>query len=194
MERGVGLGGLVAEEVSLRYTLGVKLLDPVPRPFAELVDRPELDRVRRAGLGTGRDEAVLLAVVAERALVRMAIEVAARDDPERAGCDAIRAAVANVALDVDVRELVIDDGARRARVLARGRHAVLADVAHHQPAIGPAPVQQLVESHFLARCSGVGEIGVSGPSIRGELLDEFHMSPGRSGELDRVIVAVAGPV
>src|SRR5262249_18416807 len=133
----------------------------------------------RAGLGTGRDEAVLLTVVAERALVRMPVEVAARDDPERAGRDAIRAAVADIALDVDVRELVIDDGARGARVLARGGDAVLADVAHHQPATGPAPVQQLVEGQLVARCRGVGRIVARGPSIRGELLDEFHMPPGR---------------
>ena len=121
MELGVGFGGLVAVEVSSRDTVRLKLLDPVPCPLTQLIDRPELDRVRRAGLGAGRDEAVLLAVVAERAFVRMAIEVAARDDPERAGRDAIRATVADIALDVDVRELVIDDGAGGARVLARGR-------------------------------------------------------------------------
>src|SRR5262249_30680270 len=33
-----------------------------------------------------------------------------------------------------------------------------------------------------------------GPAIRGELLDELHMSPGRGGKLAGVIVAVAGPV
>ena len=121
MELAIGFRGLVTVEVRSRDTSRVKLLDPVPRPFAEFVDRPELDRVRRAGLGTGRDEAVLLAVVAERALVRMAVEVATRDDPERAGRDAIRAAVADVALNVDVREFVIDDGACWARMLARGR-------------------------------------------------------------------------
>src|SRR5580693_1920842 len=102
MEIAIGLGRLVAVEVRSRDAPCMKLLDPVPCPLAQLIDRPELDRVRRASLGARRDEAVLLAVVAERAFVRMAVEVAASDDPERAGRDAIRAAVADVALDVDV--------------------------------------------------------------------------------------------
>src|SRR6202042_2967476 len=109
----------------------------------------------------------------ERALVRMAVEVAASDHPERAGRDAIRAAVADVALDVDVRELVIDDGARGARVLARGGDAVIADVAHQQPPTGSAPVQQMVEGQLVGGCRGGGRVVGRGPSSRGELLDEL---------------------
>ena len=138
----------------------------------------------------------------------MAIEIAARDDPERAGRDAIRAAVADIALNVDVRELVIDDGACWTRVLARGGDAVLADVAHHQPPTGAAAVHQLVDGQLVARrrgaeqlvkgqlmaCRhGVGRIMARGPSIRGELLDELHMPPGGAGELGGVVIAVAGP-
>ena len=140
------------------------------------VDRSGTDRCGRTAARRVGDESVLL-IVAERAFVRMAIVVATRDNPERAGRDAVRAAVADIALDVDVREFVINDGTRGARVLTRGRDAVFADVAHHQPAVGPAPIQQLVESHLLARCCRVGRIVARGPSTRGELLDEFHMSP-----------------
>src|SRR5439155_6038033 len=65
----------------------------------------------------------------------MAVEAGAGDDAEGAGGDAVRAAVADVGLDVDVLELVVQDGPRRARLLARGGDAVLADVAHHEPAV-----------------------------------------------------------
>src|SRR5207237_4014315 len=112
----------------------VKFLHPLPGPLAQLVDRAELDRLGRAGLGAGGDEPVLLAVVAERTLVRMAAEAAAGNDAEGAGRHAVRAAVADVGLDVDVLELVMDDGARRTSLLAGGREAMLAAVAHHEPA------------------------------------------------------------
>ena len=80
------------------------------------------------------------------------------------------------------------------RVLARGGHAVLADVAHHQPATGPAPVEQLVERQLVAWFAGPGRIVGARPPVRGELLDEFHMPPRCGGELGGVVVAVAGPV
>src|SRR5207253_1596372 len=98
-----------------------------------------------AGLGAGGNETVFLAVVAERTLVRMAAEAGAGDDAEGARGHAIRAAVADVGLDVDVLELVMDDGPCRASLLAGGRDAVLADVAHHEPAALPRLV---VGQHF----------------------------------------------
>src|SRR5437879_9174281 len=64
----------------------------------------------------------------------MAAEAGAGDDAEGTGGHAVRAAVADVRLNVDVLELVMDDGAGRASLLARSRDAVLADVAHHEPA------------------------------------------------------------
>ena len=83
----------------------VKVLHTVAGPLAQFVDRAELDRLGRTGLGAGRDEAIPLAVVAERTLVRMAIDAAAGDDTEGAGGHAGRAAVADVRLDEDVLEL-----------------------------------------------------------------------------------------
>ena len=160
MELGVGLGGFVAVEIGLGDAPGVQLLDPTASPIAQLVDRPELDRGGRAGLGAGRDKAIPLAVVTKCALVRVAVEVAPGDDPERAGRDAVRAAVADVALNVNVLKFVINDSTGGARVLARGGHAVLAHVAHHQPATGPAPVEQLVERQLVAWFAGPGRIVV----------------------------------
>src|SRR2546423_1505208 len=58
-------------------------------------------------------------------------------DAERAGGDAVPAAVADVVLDVDVAELVVQDRPGRARVLARRLLAVLAHVAQHQPTARP---------------------------------------------------------
>src|SRR6476646_5565621 len=147
----------------------VQLLDPFPGPFQQLVDRTELNRLRGAGLGARGHQAVTLAVEAERALVRMSVERAAGDDAERARRDTVGAAVADVRLDVDVPELVVDDGPGGARLLTGRRHAVLAHVAHHEPAsgIGAAPV--------------------------GELLDELHVAPRRGRQLAGVVVAVAGP-
>src|SRR5262245_29990720 len=164
-------------------------------PLAELVDRPELYRLRRTGLGAGGDESVALAVVAECALVGMAVERASRDHAEGTRGHTGRAAVADVGLNEDVLELVVDDGARRARLLTRRGDAVLADVAHHQP----APVLRLVEQSLeredrrghprLPRIgTRLGERGLV------ELLDELHVTPRGRGKCPGVVVAVAGPV
>jgi hypothetical protein len=40
-------------------------------------------------------------------------------------------------LEVDVLKLVVEEAARWACLLARGGGAVLADVAHHEPAVFP---------------------------------------------------------
>jgi hypothetical protein len=56
------------------------------------------------------------------------------NDAVGAGRDAVPAAVADVGLDVDVVELVADDRAGRARLLAGSLDAVLADIAHKRPA------------------------------------------------------------
>src|SRR5262245_60983068 len=112
----------------------------------------------------------------------MTAQVAARDDAERTGRYAARATVADVSLDIDVLELVVDDGAGRTRLLARGRKAVLAHVAHHEPTVRNGLDRRQVQGHALAGW------------LTGELLDELHMAPGRRRQLVRVVVAVAGPV
>src|SRR5262245_6488518 len=117
MQLGVVRAGLFAIQVSGGHAAPVELLDTLAGALAQLVDRAELDRLSRARLGTSRDQAVALTVVAERAFVRMAVEAGPSDHAEGARRDAVRAAVADVGLDVDVFELVVDDGAGRAGLL-----------------------------------------------------------------------------
>src|SRR5262249_20425176 len=121
----------VAVEVCGADAAPMQFLDPPPRPLAQLVEWAELNGRRRARLGAGRHQAVALAIAAERTLVGVAINAAARDAAKGAGRHTVAAAVADVRLDVDVGELVVQDSARWTGMLARGRDAVLADVAHH---------------------------------------------------------------
>ena len=51
----------------------VELGQPLVGPLAQLVERTELDRCGRTRLGTGRDHAAALPVVAEGTLVSVAI-------------------------------------------------------------------------------------------------------------------------
>ena len=122
----------------------VQLADPLLGPLPQLVQRAELDRLGRAGLGAGRAQPVADPVVAQRALVRAAVGLAPRDDAERAGRDAVAAAVADVVLDHHGAELGAHQRAGRAHVQAGGLGAVLAHVAGHQPAgaaaENPAPL------------------------------------------------------
>ena len=97
----------------------------------------------------------------------VAVYLAAPQHPERAGDDAVAAAVTDIGLDVDIPELVMEDGAGRAGFLAGRFLAVLADVAHHQPA-APVPA-----------------------AVWGDLLDEGDVPPGRLREVTRVVVAMA---
>src|SRR5206468_8649621 len=96
--------------------------------------------------------------------LRRARHVVDVDDAERAGGDAGAASVAHVRLDHDRVELRADDGARRAHFDAAGLDAMLAHIAHHQPA---AVVRAI------------------------ELLDELDVPPMDTVELARVVVAVA---
>jgi hypothetical protein len=99
----------------------------------DLVVRPELDRVGRAGLRARRLQPVLQPVIAEGALRGAAVDVIAVDDAERARRDAVPAAVADVRLEDDRVELGPDQRAGRARVEAAGVRAVLAHVGHEDP-------------------------------------------------------------
>src|SRR5439155_13112551 len=97
-----------------------------------------------------------------------------------AGGDAVRAAVADVGLDVDVLELVVEDGARRARLLTRSGDAVLADVAHHEPAVFLGRAGDEVQRDPRARLLVVGSWR------RRELFDELHVPPGRGRQFPSV--------
>src|SRR5262249_20322509 len=126
----------------------------------------ELDRLRRARLRAGRLHAVLQPVVTEGALLGDVVDRVDLDHPERAGRDAVAAAVADVRRDHDRVELGPDDRAGRADLEAAGLDAVLADVAHHQP----APLR----------------------AVGAELLDELDVAPVRAVEAAGVVVGVAG--
>src|SRR5581483_5331719 len=143
----------------------VELPHPRLRPLPELADRAELDRIGRAGLGAGRLQPRLQPVVAEGALLRRVRGGVDVDHPEGTRGDAHAAAVADVRLDHHRVELGPDDRAGRADLEAAGLDAVLAHVAHHEPA-ALAPV--------LA-----------------ELLDELDVAPVDPVQPPGVVVAVA---
>src|SRR5438874_4199231 len=147
------------------HALRLELVDALVCARAQLGDRPELDRVRGARLRARGLEADLEPVVAERALLgraRYRIDV---DHAERTRGDAGPTSVADVGLDHDGVELGADDRAGRAHLQASRLDAVLAHVAHHQPA---AVVRTL------------------------ELLDEADVPPVDAVQLAGVVVAVAG--
>src|SRR5216683_16208 len=149
---GAGLPGLV------------ELSDPAPGHLLQIGDRAEVDGLGRAGLGARGLEAHLHPVIAERAFLGGARHRVEADHPEGARADAIPAAVARVRLDDHRVELGPDDGAGRTHLEAAGVRAVLADVAHHEP----APVL----------------------AVGAELLDELHVPPVGAVELARIVVAV----
>ena len=135
MHLGIGLTGDIAIKVRLRDTALVKLLHTFASLLAKLVDGAEMDGLGWTCLGAGRLQTIALAVIAERAFVRMTAHFAASDDAERAGRYAARATVADVSLNINVLELILNNGAGRASLVARGGQAVLAMIAHHEPAV-----------------------------------------------------------
>src|SRR5207245_8502337 len=123
-----------AVDVRVGLAARVKRLHPVVRHRFEIIDRAERERRGGAGLRAGRAHADLEPVLAEDALVHPAGPVVERDDPERARADAVAAADAHVLVDVDGTELRAVQRAGGADLEASGLYAVLAGVAHHQPA------------------------------------------------------------
>src|SRR5580692_5322790 len=104
----------------------------------------------------------------------MTAHFAASDDAERAGRYAARAAVADVGLDINILKLILNDGAGWASLMTRGRQAVLAIVAHHEPA-----VERRLGMHRVQGTEGgrrVEETKIAGRLV-GELFDELHMAP-----------------
>src|SRR5258708_1871558 len=79
----------------------MQVLEPLLRPPLQLTDLAELDGIGWAGLRAGRFQAALQAVVAQRALMSLAIQRADVHHTERAGRHAIAAAVADVLLHHD---------------------------------------------------------------------------------------------
>ena len=132
-------------------------------------------------------------VVAERALPHPAVVLALVDHPERAGRDAVAAAVADVLLDHHRAVLGAEQRPGGAHVEAGGVRAVLAHVGGHQPA---EPVGLLVgldsRVHRLAARGRLHQRGAVGHVHRELLLDERHVAPGVGAQLDRVVVGVTG--
>ena len=93
-----------------------------------------------------------------------AVRVIELRNAEWARRDAIATAIADVILDDHAPELGADDGAGRTGIQATGMHAVLADVAEHEP----------------------------GDAVPGRSFDERHVAPGGGSEIDRVVITESG--
>src|SRR5436309_3388281 len=155
---------IVAVEPGAHFALRLELVHALLRAGAQLADGAELDRVGRTGFRAGGLEPDAHAVVTERALLRRARDHVHIDDAKGTAGDAGAAAVAHIRLDYHGVELGADDRAGRAHLDTAGLDAMLAHVAHHEPA---AVVRAV------------------------ELLDELDVPPVRAVELARVVVAVA---
>src|SRR5882724_8387071 len=115
----VELGARIAHLLELRHAL--------LRLGHQLVAEAELDGLGGAGLGAGRPQPVVDAVVAEGALVGPPGVVVVGHHPERARAHAVPAAVADVLIDVHGAVLGPVDGAGGAGIEAARLGAVLAD-------------------------------------------------------------------
>src|ERR1700733_339475 len=131
----------------------------------KLPDGSKLDRFRRAGFGAGRLQAALQPVVTEGAFLSCVRDWIDVNHTKGAGPDTVPAAVAGIRLDDNGIELSADNRTRGADLEAPGVDAVLANIAHQEPAaVLPA---------------------------FGELLDELDMAPMDTVQPARVVVAVA---
>src|SRR5512146_1183001 len=133
------------------------------RAIAQHLHGTELDGIGGTRLGARRFETGADAIVAQRALLRCARHVIDVDHAERARADAVATAVARVRLNDDGVELGSDDRAGGAHFQAGRLYAVLAHVAHHEP----APLVRLWE-----------------------LLDELDVPPRIAAQAQCVVVAL----
>ena len=150
---------------------GLEVRDTLLSPFFQILDRPELNRCRRADRRTGGLQAVLQPVIAQRALLRRALSGVLRaphvDDTKRTRRHAGTAAVARRLLDVHAIELGANNRPSRADLQTGRIDAVLAHIRHHQPAQVTA-----------VRTSA--------------LLDELNVAPVHVGERPGVIIGIPG--
>ena len=110
----------------------LEVLDPIAGPVGHVGLGPEHDRAGRAGLHAGRLQPHAHAIGAEGALVRLVVDRVDAGNVERAAFDAVAAADAVLADEVDDAVGVLHDGARRRACLQATRilamhAAVLAD-------------------------------------------------------------------
>src|SRR5207247_4998908 len=125
--------GVGAVQLRLLVAHLLERCDPLVGLSHQLIAEPELDGLRWARLRAGWPQAVVDAVVAERALVGPSRVVIEGHDPEGARADAVAAAIADILVDVDRAELGPVDRPRRARVEAARLGAVLAHIRHEEP-------------------------------------------------------------
>jgi len=148
----------------------------VQRPHSPLgavvqfADFTELDRVGRTRFGAGGFEPALQPIVAQGAFMRLAVLQTDIDNAKRASRHAITAAIANVLLNDDSVELGAEKRPGRASFETRGRRAMLADIAHHQPIA-------LEGGHFGRALA-----------ILGDVLDEMNMPPGGRREVAGIVI------
>jgi len=158
-----------AVQACLRDPLGMQDVHALLRCLTQLLQRPELDRLGRAGLGAGGFHPALQPVVAERAFLRDLGVGVHLDHAVRARGDAVATTVADIRLDEHGVELRADNRPRRADLQAAGSLAVLADVRHHEPGLALADCYRLVR----------------------HVVDELHMPPVLGIEAAGVVEAVA---
>src|SRR5690606_12600017 len=121
-------------DASVLEAARLQVLDPLLRVSQHVLLRAENERAGRArfdarGLASGRD-----AIGAERAFVRLAVDAREPRDVERAAGDAVAAADAVLAVEVDDAVRVLHDRAgRRARGEAARLRAMHAAVLADQP-------------------------------------------------------------
>src|ERR1700742_379222 len=168
VQSAVFAGRFRTVQIGVDLTTGMQLFHTLFCVFAQLTYLAELDGLGRTTLSACGNEAILLAVITQCALVGATILFVAADHSEWAANNAICAAVADVLLHVDIAELVVDERAGRTDLHARCMLAVFANIAHHEPAPDVA--------------------------LSIELLDERHVPPCGVRECDRVVVAVTSPV
>src|SRR5579871_1243448 len=101
----------------------------------QLVQIAKQDGLGWTGFRAGRLHAILLAVIAKRAFPGPAIFSVKINHAKGARRDAIAAAVADVRLNIDIAKFVADNRAGGAGIHTAGMLAMLAYIAHHQPAI-----------------------------------------------------------
>ncbi len=131
------VGRVGAVEAGLGHARRLQRVDPSRGPGPQLVQRPELDRLGRAGGGARRLQPAPQPVVAHGAFPGPPVPLALVDHPERAGGDAVAAAVADVLLHHHGAELGAHQRPGGAHLQAGGRRAVLAHVGAHQPPESP---------------------------------------------------------
>ena len=168
----------------------VQLLDTVLRANPQLIEVPELDRLRRARLGTRRGHPLTEPVIAQRAFLgdadigRGARTFAPLDHAERTRRDAVSAPVAHVVLNDDGSELGAHERPGRADVEACRMRAVLAHIGRHQPAdsrLAPVVLARAGSNHRERGESGCAHVAPG-------LLDEGDVAPRARAQRAGVVV------